>query len=77
MDKTVKIYWDNQDNKNNGWGWASKINGDHDSTGPLGHGYQSGSDDLELLQEMTDNQLVDILKKEYPSMLDFEVEVVR
>jgi hypothetical protein len=65
---TARIYWDNQDAANTGWAWATRVDGEHDDTGPL--------DDCD--DDATDADLRDALRAQVNSSItDDAVEIVR
>ena len=32
---TARIYWDDADPNNVGWAWSTRVDGEHDDSGPL------------------------------------------
>lgn len=73
MTITARIWWDDQDPNNIGWAWRTRVNGDHDDSGPLGC----------CAGDATDHDLVAALRSEVLSdqsnamLADDDIEIVR
>ena len=72
--KTIdaRIYWDSQDPNNAGWAWTTRVNDEHDDSGPL------GSTDPDESDEMLIAEFRGVLSKDADEFLsDAEIVIIR
>lgn len=72
MTITAQIWWDDQDPQSTGWAWTTRVNGDHDDSGPL-DGCPADAGDTVLIAALRQALTTDASD----ALLDDDVEIVR
>jgi hypothetical protein len=70
---TARIWWDDQDINNQGWAWTTRVDGEHDDSGPLDG----------LADNATDDDLIAAIRSQVlgesrnAALADDDIEIVR